>query len=86
MTLAIMSMGFDLQDALDAVQYGYIYTQEAVEWYLCFVKHFLLVFLGLIHFFKTCCIHFGLHYGLLQNIVFSNYLFMLVLCKYCSVA
>ena len=29
-----MSMGFELQDAQDAVQYGKISTQEAVEWYV----------------------------------------------------
>ena len=34
MIAALMSMGFELQDAQDAVQYGKISTQEAVEWYV----------------------------------------------------
>ncbi|XP_070211660.1 uncharacterized protein [Littorina saxatilis] len=34
MIAAVMSMGFELKDAKDAMQYGKISTQEAVEWIL----------------------------------------------------
>jgi hypothetical protein len=32
MIAALMSMGFELKDAQDALQFGKVSTQEAVEW------------------------------------------------------